>query len=88
MDGSKGADYLQGGKGADVFQISKGLDIVKDFNMIQGDQIALDKSDNYTIIDESDGVLIVANSKKKLLLEGVIYEDIILAGTDIFVQPT
>ena len=87
LDGSKGFDLLKGGKGADVFQISKGVDLVEDFNIKQGDRIALDKKGNYTIVDDPDGVLIMASAKKQLLLDGTNYEDVIAAGVELFVQP-
>ena len=87
LNGSKGIDVLIGGKGADVFQISKGVDLVKDFSIKQGDRIALDKKGKYSIIDDSDGVLIKASTKKQLFLEEVDYDDIIAAGVDLFVQP-
>ena len=87
LDGSKGIDILIGGKGADVFQISKGVDLVKDFNINQGDRIALDNKGKYTIIDDSDGVLVMASVKKQLFLEGADYDDVIAAGVDLFVQP-
>ena len=88
LDGSKGDDILNGGKGADVFQISKGYDFVKDFNIKQGDRIALDKKGNFSIMcEDPDGVLIEANAKKKLFLEGANYDDVIAAGIDLFVQP-
>ena len=87
LDGSKGIDILNGGKGADVFQISKGIDLIEDFSIKQGDRIALDKKGQYSIIDDPDGVLIMASAKKQLLLDGVDIEDILDAGVDLFVQP-
>ena len=87
LDGSKGFDSLIGGKGADVFQISKGVDLVEDFSIKQGDRIALDKKGKYSIIDDPDGVLIMASAKKQLFLDGVNYEDVIAAGIDLFVEP-
>ena len=87
LDGSKGIDILIGGKGADVFQISKGVDLVEDFSIKQGDRIALDNKGKYTIIDDSDGVLVMASAKKQLFLEGADYDDVIAAGVDLFVQP-
>ena len=87
LDGSKGNDILIGGKGADVFQISKGIDQVEDFSIKDGDRIALDKNGEYTVIDDPDGVLVIASFKKQLFLEGVNYDDIIATGVDLFVQP-
>ena len=87
LDGSKGIDILKGGKGADVFQISKGVDLVEDFSIKQGDKIALLDNGKYSIIDDPDGVLIMASAKKQLFLEGVDYDDVIAAGIDLFVQP-
>tara|TARA_B100001057_G_scaffold456053_1_gene503094 strand:- start:665 stop:1603 length:939 start_codon:yes stop_codon:yes gene_type:complete len=87
LDGSLGIDILNGGKGADVFQISKGVDLVEDFSLKQGDRIALDKKGKYTIMDDPDGVLIMASAKKQLFLDGVDYDDVIAAGVDLFVQP-
>ena len=87
LDGSKGIDILIGGKGADVFQISKGVDLVEDFSIKQGDRIALDKKGKYTIVDNADGVLVMANAKKQLFLEGIDYDDVIAAGVDLFVRP-
>ena len=77
---------MNGGKGADVFQISKGIDLVEDFSVKQGDRIALDKSGKYSVIDDPDGVLIIASAKKQLFLDGVDYDDVIAAGVDLFVQ--
>ena len=88
LDGSKGNDILNGGKGADVFQISKGYDLIKDFDIMQGDRIALDKNGSFTIMcEDPDGVLITANAKKQLFLERANYDDVIAAGIDLFVQP-
>ena len=78
---------MNGGKGADVFQISKGIDLVEDFSIKQGDRIALDNKGKYTFSDGADGVLVMASSKKQLLLEGVDRGDIIALGIDLFVQP-
>ena len=86
LDGSEGIDVLVINGGADVFQISKGVDLVEDFSMKQGDRIALDKKGKYTIIDDADGVLIRASAKKQLFLEGVDYDNIIAAGSELFVQ--
>ena len=87
LDGSQGADSLVGGKGADVFQISKGIDIIEDFNINQGDRIALDKKGRYSIIYDRKGVFIAASGKNRLFLDGVEYVDVLLAGVDLFVQP-
>ena len=87
LDGSKGIDTLIGGKGADVFQISKGIDLVEDFNIKQGDRIGLDRKGKYTIVDDADGVLVMANAKNQLFLEGADYDDVVAAGVDLFVQP-
>ena len=87
LDGSKGIDVLNGGDGADVFQISQGVDLVEDFNIKQGDRIALDKKGKYSIIEDTDGVLIMSSAKKQLFLDGVNYDDVIAAGIDLFVQP-
>ena len=87
LDGSKGIDTLNGGKGADVFQMSKGLDLVEDFSIKQGDRIALDKTGQYRIINDPDGVLIIASAKNQLFLDGADYADVITAGVDLFVQP-
>ena len=79
---------MNGGKGSDVFQISKGYDVVKDFNIDKGDRIALDKKGNFTIMcEDPEGLLITANAKKKLFVEGANYEDVLAAGIDLFVQP-
>jgi len=88
LDGSKGIDILNGGKGADVFQISKGTDLIEDFSIKQGDRIALDKKGQYSIIDDPDGVLVIASAKKQLLLAGVDINDILAEGVDLFVQVT
>ena len=87
LDGSKGVDILNGGKGADVFQISKGVDLVEDFSIKQGDKIALAEDGNYSIIDDPNGVLVVASAKNQLFLEGTDYDKVIAAGVDLFVQP-
>ena len=86
LDGSKQDDILYGQKGADVFQISKGRDLVKDFSINQGDRIALDKKGQYRILDDADGVLVRASSKKQLLLEDADFNDIKAAGIGLFVE--
>ena len=58
-----------------------------DFSIKQGDRVALDSSGRYNMIEDDDGVLIVASSKNQLLLEGVTYDDVIAAGLALFVQP-
>ena len=60
---------------------------MEDFSIMQGDKIALLDNGKYSIIDDPDGVLIMASAKKQLFLEGVDYEDAIAAGIDLFVQP-
>ena len=86
LNGSKGNDILNGGQAADVFQISKGLDIIEDFNITQGDRIALDKTETYTIIDDPEGVRIMATATKQLLLSGADYDEIMNADADLFVR--
>ena len=76
-----------GGGNADVFQISRGVDVVRDFNIKQGDKIALGKKGFYTITDSNDGVLVMASAKAQLFLKGIDYNDVIAAGVDLFVQP-
>jgi len=87
LDGSAGADTLNGGKGADVFQISKGIDLVEDFNIKQGDRIALDQKKKYSIVDNPKGVVIKASENKQLFLDGLNYDEVIAAGVDLFVRP-
>lgn len=76
-----------GGKGADVFQISKGLDLIEDFNINQGDKVALDIKGEYSIIDDSNGVLITTSSKKQLFLDGIDYNDFTAEVIHLFIQP-
>lgn len=87
LDGSNGKDLLIGGKGADVFQISKKTDLVQDFSIKQGDRIGLSPKGKYEVIDDTNGVLIKASFKEKLLLEGISYDKVIAAGVGLFVQP-
>ena len=89
LDGQKGGDVdvLKGGGGADVFQISDGTDFVEDFNIKQGDRIALTNNGVHMIIDKADGVMIKASNNEKLLLVDTNYDDIIAAGDEIFVIP-
>ena len=61
--------------------------MVEDFSVKQGDRISLDKKGKYSIIDDPDGVLVIASAKKQLFLDGVDYDDLIAAGVDLFVQP-
>ena len=65
----------------------KELIFVKNFKIKQGDRIALDKKGKYSILDDADGVLVMASAKKQLFLEGVDYDEIVTAGVDLFVQP-
>ena len=85
LKGSKGADYLLGGKGSDqliggkgpdVFKVSKGTDFVKDFSLKQGDRVAIDVDDEYTVgsygvVGGSSGSLITVGTKKALFIEGL-----------------
>ena len=87
LNGNKGTDILRGGGGADVFQISKGTDVVEDFNIKQGDRIALTDSGIHKVFDNPNGVIIKASSKERLLLEDASYDDIITAGVELFVIP-
>ena len=86
LDGSKGVDTLVGGKGKDVFQISKGIDIILDFEIKEGDSIGLDKNGKFTIVDDDQGVLIIASANKQIFLEDVNYDDIMDLGNELFVQ--
>ena len=61
--------------------------MVDRFSVKEGDRIALDKKGKYSIIDDPEGVLIMASAKKQLFLDGVDYIDVITAGDDLFVQP-
>ena len=83
LKGSKGADYLLGGKGSDqliggkgpdVFKVSKGTDFVKDFSLKQGDRVAIDVDDEYTVGSYSWWIfrsLITVGTKKALFIEGL-----------------
>ena len=86
LDGSKGNDILEGGLGSDVFQISKGFDRVTDFNLIQGDRIALSKTKAPIISIHDDGVLISSGKKKQLLLEEMEYSQMIEISSELFVR--
>ena len=61
--------------------------MVEDFNIKQGDRIALTDSGIHKIFDNADGVIIKASSKQRLLLEDASYDDIIAAGVELFVIP-
>jgi len=41
LNGGHGDDLLNGGKGADVFKLSRGIDTITDFNVNEGDRIAI-----------------------------------------------
>ena len=90
-----GADQMQGGKGADSFywgfdfSISFGkkqADRVTDFNLIQGDRIALSKTKVPIISIHDDGVLISSGKKKQLLLEEMEYSQMIEISSELFVR--
>lgn len=87
LDGSKGNDLLVGGAGADVFQLSKGTDIVRDFSIREGDRIALTNNGRYRIINDPEGVLVSANGNRRMLLQGLDYDEIVQVGIELFVQP-
>ena len=69
-------DSLLGGEGADVFSISKGIDVVEDFNLKDGDRIALGANVKFDLVDyqpaeQVSGTLVVVGSDQQLLLKGV-----------------
>ena len=77
-------DSLLGGKGADVFSISKGIDVVEDFNLKDGDRIALGANVKFDLVDyqaaeQVSGTLVVVESDQQLLLKGVSLNEFTLA---------
>ena len=70
-----------------MFQISKGTDVVQDFNISEGDRIALTDNGVHKVFDNPNGVIIKASGKERLLLEDANYDDIIAAGVELFVIP-
>ena len=96
LNGSKGSDYLNGSEdsdtlmgagGADVFQLSEGSDTVEDFNIEQGDRIALDETGVFEVFDVTNAVIVQNSTDNQLLLLGVDVDEFVANAADLFVQP-
>ena len=84
LRGGAGDDHLIGGAGADQFEFSKGQDLIRDFNSLEGDVIAVGDPSLSSFDNSSRGVLLTLDgSVESLLLRGQSIND--LNGYDIFV---
>lgn len=74
--GGNKKDILIGGKGSDVFTVSKGRDIVEDFNLAEGDRVALKGNAQFDLVDyqapsQVSGTMISVGSTQHLIIQGV-----------------
>ena len=99
LKGSKGDDYLNGGdnndvfnggKGADVFKLSKGIDTIVDYDLEEGDKIAIPQEyiEDFTIEPNGPDTLISIDGygDMQLQLSGISSTTVEQNNADIFVR--
>lgn len=81
LSGGSDDDILEGGSGADVFALSSGRDRIIDFNMEDGDKIAIQGHDvgNFTVTPTEFGSLVSVEGYGSLEI------DISLEGIDLVI---
>ena len=79
LSGGSGDDILEGGKGADIFQLSSGGDQIIDFNIEDGDKIAMDGKyvGDFTVTSTDSGSIVSVEGY------GSLEVDISLEGIDL-----
>ena len=87
LKGGGGSDALTGDAGADRFVLSKGADVVSDFNIDQGDQIAIKNGQFIEFASEDGGVRITSTSGIDIntFLEGVGLDDFLAATPMVYI---
>jgi Ca2+-binding RTX toxin-like protein len=71
--GDRGDDTLTGGQGGDVFHFasSGGHDVITDFNAADGDKLAINHSEKWSVSDTSDGTVVTLQGGETITLLGV-----------------
>ena len=57
LDGGTGDDIIWGDLGTDIILVSEGVDMVCDFDIEQGDKLALSSNINYTLLQQGSDLL-------------------------------
>ena len=88
LNGGEGDDLLEGGQGADVFKLSKGTDKITDFNVNEGDKIAIPAEyiNDLVISTDSGDASIEVNRYGKIIFAGYDQELVGPINPDIFLR--
>lgn len=88
LNGGAKDDLLEGGDGADVFKMSTGKDTVTDFNLEEGDKIAIPDEHimDFTIAPNGLDTLISVDGYGDMLLSGIKSSFVEENNADIFVR--
>ena len=86
LNGGEGDDLLEGGQGADVFKISKGTDKITDFNVNEGDKIAIPAEyiNDFVISTGSGDASVEVDGYGKIVIAGLDPETIGPINSEIF----
>ena len=88
LNGGEGNDVLKGGGGADIFTLSKGNDTIVDFDITQGDKIAIPEEYIYdfTIAPKGLFTFIIVDGYGDILLSGIESSFVEMNIADILVR--
>ncbi len=88
LNGGEGDDLLEGGKGADVFKLSRGTDTISDFNVNEGDKIAIPAEyiDEFVISSVSGGASVEVDGYGKIVIPGLDPQIIGPINAEIFLR--
>ena len=88
LDGGKEDDILEGGKSPDVFKLSEGKDTIVDFNIAQGDRIAIpiEHIKVFAVKAEDGNTIVSVEDYGQLVLAGISVEDITKNNSQIFLR--
>ena len=86
LNGGEGDDLLEGGQGADVFKISKETDKITDFNVNEGDKIAIPAEyiNDFVISTGSGDASVEVDGYGKIVIAGLNPETIGPINSEIF----
>ena len=88
LNGGQNDDVLTGGKGADVFKLSKGTDTIRDFDVNEGDKIAIPEEfiDQFIISTGPGDAYVEVDGYGKLVLYGYDQELVGPINPEVFLR--